>query len=245
MIDTSKSLNVNIMSCLQNVRIAKFSGATLKDTSFLKYIPNVEELELGGLQSFDFADLLPLKKIRKLTICKSRELCDLDALHSFKGLKELKFWNVRKIEIPKNEIRLELEKLEIGFTPKELPEVFLKNSTIRTLSISYSKQVDFGVIGNYDALEELSINDMKVINITKLSQCKNIIRLNLNTENELMGKENNNEVESYVKKLVKKSGQKRKFLFDSEAENFCVYANKLEDLKWLIDLLCEYIKKDR
>lgn len=167
---------------------------------------------------------------------------------------------------------------------------------------------------------------MKVINIKKLSQCKNIIKLNLNTESEFdttfisglknlkqmslpafpsqrefiinealqrkdchirfnsfnghstdielqevykdfeinkyndtkdvtygifmdisesVEKESNNEVESYVKKLVKKSGQKRKFSFDSEAENFCVYANKLEDLKWLIDLLCEYIKKYR
>ena len=58
---------------------------------------------------------------------------------------------------------------------------------------------------------------------------------------EEVGKENNNEVETFIKKTIRKTKGKRKFKFDSEAGSFGVYAAFFDDLKWLIDQINELI----
>lgn len=192
---------------------------------------SAEEIRIYSTKILNLKDIKNLPKVKSFS-CSNVRLDHIELLSNAINLETLRIFSSKNMF--SYEFLSNLDQLKIAYLPSFLDQKdklyhILKDKKPYKLDFEYydTNYLDCNIEEKY-----LSYDILKYTNPNSTIGYYGFV-YNLTEE---FGKETNDEVERVIKRQLSKK-EKKKYRFDSEAENFCVYTNDLNDIKLLIDLI--------
>lgn len=207
----------NLKIILANLQCEQFKGTFLPklDLEFIQNLDNLKELKL-------FA-----------TSVKNAEILD-----QAKQLKILHFQVDNEVPLTFLSSLTQLEDLVLPVYRKQKQFILEFCQNLSNCKIDFYRSFTNGLI-----IED--VEEYKGFQIKKYQENQRVYFGFSRDLTEEFHRENNHEVEDFLRALAKKQNSKNTLEFDSEAGQFCVYSPKMEELRWLIDLVDQFMAKEK
>ncbi|MDF2699946.1 MAG: hypothetical protein K0Q49_1502 [Haloplasmataceae bacterium] len=154
-------------------------GQKVKSIEFLKKVPNVEILYLGGLDTLDINDLITLTNLKSLTLRNIKNITGISKLSQLKNLKHLKLFNIKKTDIDEP-IPLILETFDAGLIDYKFIQELIKGSVITNeLNLYHTKICDIIDLKDISKIKEINLSSIKIDNASLLKKATNLNKLSI------------------------------------------------------------------